>query len=110
MEECMTVFPKEVQTVPQKMGELRPVNIPVQMMAVTDRDGKVTPLWFRFETEDHHIEKVAVERTISRDESVFVGVREKRFVCSVVIGEERHLIELRYHIENQKWRIFQFLS
>ena len=88
-----------------KMGDLPPVNIPVQM-----RDGKVTPLWFRFEAEDHHIEKVAIEKTISRDESVFVGIREKRFVCSVVIGDERHLLELRYHVENQKWRIFQFLS
>ncbi len=93
-----------------KMGDLHPVNIPVQMMAVTDRDGKVTPLWFRFEAEDHHIEKVAIEKTISRDESMYVGIREKRFVCSVVIGEERHLLELRYHIENQKWRIFRFLS
>lgn len=110
MEERIAERNAELHTVPQKMGDLRPVNIPVQMMAVTDRDGKVTPLWFRFEAEDHHIEKVAIERTISRDESMYVGVREKRFVCSVVIGEERHLLELRYHIENQKWRIFQFLS
>lgn len=110
MEESIADHNAELHTVPQKMGHLHPVNIPVQMMAVTDRDGKVTPLWFRFEAEDHHIEKVAIERTISRDESMYVGVREKRFVCSVVIGEERHLLELRYHIENQKWRIFQFLS
>ncbi len=110
MEEHILDYNTEACAVPPKMGDLRPVNIPVQMMAVTDRDGKVTPLWFRFEAEDHHIEKVAIERTISRDESIFVGVREKRFVCSVVIGAERHLIELRYHIENQKWRIFQFLS
>ncbi len=93
-----------------KMGEPCPVNIPVQMMAVTDRDGKVTPIWFRFEAEDHHIEKVAIEKTISRDESIRVGIREKRFICSVLIGEERRLLELRYHVENQKWRIFQFLS
>lgn len=110
MEERIADCNTEAYAVPQKIGDLRPVNIPVQMMAVTDRDGKVTPLWFRFEAEDHHIEKVAIERTISRDESMYVGVREKRFVCSVVIGEERHLLELRYHIENQKWRIFQFLS
>lgn len=94
----------------QKIGELCPVNIPIQMMTITDRDGKVTPLWFRFEAQDHHIEKVAIEKTISRDESVRVGVREKRFICSAVVGEERKLMELRYHVENQKWRIFQFLS
>lgn len=93
-----------------KIGELSPVNIPVQMLAATDRDGKVTPIWFRLETEEHHIEKVTIEKIISRDESYSVGVREKKFICSVIIAKERKLIELRYHIENQKWRIFQFLS
>lgn len=92
-----------------KMGELCPVNIPIQMIAVTDRDGRVTPMWFRFETEEHCIEKVEIEKTISRDESYSVGVREKRFICSVIICGERRLLELRYHVENQKWRIFQFL-
>lgn len=27
-------------------------NIPIQMMALTDRDGRMTPLWFRLETEE----------------------------------------------------------
>ena len=93
-----------------KMGELLPVNIPIQMLAVTDRDGKLTPIWFRFETGEHRIEKVSIEKTISRDESYSVGVREKRFICSTVIAGERRLLELRYHVENQKWRIFQFLA
>lgn len=93
-----------------KMGELMPINIPVQMLVVTDRDGKLTPIWFRFETEEHCIEKVGVEKIISRDESYSVGIREKRFICSTVINEERRLVELRYHVENQKWRIFQFLA
>lgn len=93
-----------------KIGELFPVNIPIQMLAITDRDGKVTPIWFKFETEEHNIEKIAIEKIISRDESYSVGVREKKFICSAVICGERRLIELRYHVENQKWRIFQFLS
>lgn len=93
-----------------KFGDLCPVNIPVQMMSVTDRDGKVTPLWFRFETEEHVIEKVVIEKTISRDECCFMGIREKRFICSVVLEEARRIVEIRYHVENQRWRIFQFLS
>ena len=93
-----------------KFGDLCPVNIPIQMMSVTDRDGKVTPLWFRFETEEHVIEKVVIEKTISRDECCLMGIREKRFVCSIVLGETRRIVEIRYHVENQRWRIFQFLS
>ena len=91
-------------------NQMHPVNIPIQMMAVTDRDGRVTPVWFRFEAEDHHIEKVIVEKVLSRDESNCVGVREKRFICMVADGEQSKLLELRYHVENQKWRIFQFLT
>lgn len=30
-------------------------NIPIQMMALTDRDGRMTPLWFRLETEEHEV-------------------------------------------------------
>lgn len=86
------------------------VQIPVQMMAVSDRDGRLTPVWFKFETEDHFIEKIMIEKTISRDETNKVGIREKRFICSAVFGEQRRLIELRYRIESQQWRIFQFLS
>ena len=94
----------------KKMGESVAVSIPVQMLAITDRDGRVTPLWFRFETEEHTIEKIAVERVISRDESNSVGIRESKFICSVVISGTRHLIELRYHLLTRRWRIFQFLS
>lgn len=100
----------ELEVTQRKVGELFPINIPIQMLAITDRDGKVTPIWFKFETEEHHIEKIAVEKIISRDESNSVGVREKKFICSAIIYGERRLMELRYHVENQKWRIFQFLS
>ena len=93
-----------------QVTQMHPVNIPIQMVAATDRDGRVTPIWFRFEAEDHHIEKVVVEKVVSRDESHSVGVREKRFICMVMDGEVSRLLELRYHVENQKWRIFQFLS
>ena len=93
-----------------KMGDMAVLNIPVQMLAVTDRSGKLTPLWFRFETEEHRIEKIAIEKTISRDESFYAGIREKKFISSALFGEERRIMEIRYNIESQKWRIFQFLS
>ena len=50
------------------------------MLAVTDRNGKLTPLWFRFETEEHQIEKIAIEKTISSDECAYTGIREKKFI------------------------------
>ncbi|MDE5937693.1 MAG: hypothetical protein K2H37_01250 [Lachnospiraceae bacterium] len=84
-------------------------NIPIQMMTLTDRDGRMTPLWFRLETEDHEVKQCRIEQVVSRDEKKYVGVREKQFVCKIRLGEVCKTLEMRYSVETQKWRIFQFL-
>ena len=52
-----------------------PVNLPIQMMSLTDRDGRITPQWFRLETEDHEVRMYRVIQVISRDEKKYVGIR-----------------------------------
>ncbi|MCX4341838.1 MAG: hypothetical protein OSJ72_19705 [Lachnospiraceae bacterium] len=84
-------------------------NIPIQMMSLTDRDGKMTPLWFRLETEEHEVKLYRIEQVVSRDEKKYVGVREKQFVCRIRLGNVCKTLEMRYSVETQKWRIFQFL-
>ena len=43
-----------------------PTNIPIQMMSLTDRDGRITPQWFRLETENHEILMCRIEQVVSR--------------------------------------------
>ena len=38
------------------------VNIPIQMVSLTDRDGRITPLWFRLETQDHQVRMYRIEQ------------------------------------------------
>ncbi|EOS30078.1 hypothetical protein C807_02473 [Lachnospiraceae bacterium 28-4] len=85
------------------------VNIPIQILSVTDRDGRITPLCFRLETEEHEIKKFLIEDIISRGEKNYVGIKEKQFVCRIKQGEMNRTLEMRYNIATQKWRIFQFL-
>ena len=85
------------------------VNIPIQMVSLTDRDGRITPLWFRLETQDHQVRMYRIEQIVSRDEKKYVGVREKQFVCKITLGKSTKTLEMRYSVETQKWRIFQFL-
>ena len=85
------------------------VNIPIQLLSITDRDGKITPLWFRVETEEHEIKKFRIEDIISRGEKNYVGIKEKQFVCKIKQGEMSRTLEMRYNTATQKWRIFQFL-
>lgn len=89
--------------------QAKAVNIPVQLLSVTDRDGRITPLWFRLETEEHEIKKFRVEDIISRGEKNYVGIREKQFVCRICQDGMSKTLEMRYNTATQKWRIFQFL-
>ncbi|MDE6951825.1 MAG: hypothetical protein K2P64_13060 [Lachnospiraceae bacterium] len=89
--------------------ETEAVNIPIQILSVTDRDGRITPLWFRLETEEHEIRKFRIEDIISRGEKNYVGIKEKQFVCRIRQGKICKTLEMRYNTTTQKWRIFQFL-
>lgn len=86
-----------------------PVNLPIQMMSLTDRDGRMTPQWFRLETEEHEVRMCRVIQVVSRDEKKYVGIREKQFICRIRMGEICRTLEMRYSVETQRWRIFQFL-
>lgn len=92
------------------MGERTPVNIPIQMLLVSDNTGSITPIRFRFQTDENLIETIDIQKVVSRDEKNYVGIREKLFVCVAQISNMQHILELRLNVESQKWRIFQFLS
>ena len=92
-----------------KMQAGESVDIPVQVMALTDRDGRTTPIWFRLEAPDHQGLRYHIRKTISRSEKNYVGIREKQFICIVQTGEFEHTIELRCNTETQRWRIVQLL-
>ncbi len=104
----------EVQVEPktmQKMGDIFPVDIPIEMIAHTDIDGKITPLRLRYEKEGG--EKVIIsfdkDDTISRSEYNYVGIKELQFICSTVADGIRTTLEIRYRVANEKWRIHRFL-
>ena len=93
-----------------KMGTSAPVNIPIQMYCAVDTTGRMSPIKFRFETSEHMICTIHIDRIISRYEKNYVGIREKQFFCSAQIDGTQRLMEIRYSVDTQKWRVFQFLS
>jgi len=94
----------------KKTGELSPVNIPIQMLSLGDTTGRITPIRFRFQTAEDAIETIEVRKVISRDEKNYVGIREKRFICSAQVAGRERIMEIRYNVASQKWTVFQFLS
>ncbi len=85
------------------------MDIPIQLLSITDRDGKITPLWFRVETQEHEIKKYTILDIISRSDKNYVGIKEKQFVCRIEQDGTSKTLEMRYNTATQKWRIFQFL-
>ena len=93
-----------------QMGELCPVNIPIQMICAVDTSGRISPMRFRFETQEHSLETVNIDGIISRGEKNYVGIREQQFICRARVGNMAKTLEIRMNVDSQKWRIFQFLS
>ncbi len=91
-------------------GSVYYVNIPVQMFCAMDTNGRISPLRFRYETKEHTVETVRVERVIEQGEGHFVGLREKQYICAVEMYDRQRIVEVRYNMDSQKWRISRILS
>lgn len=92
------------------MAAEQAVNLPVQMMSLVDRSGRLTPMGFRFEDEEHQIQSIKVSRVICREKLNLAGIREIKIICGAYFGEAERLLELRYSVDSQQWRLYQFLS
>lgn len=92
------------------MAADRAVNLPIQMMNLVDRSGRLTPMGFRFEDEEHLRYNIKVERVICREKLNLAGIREIKVICGAHFGETERLFELRYNVDSQQWRLYQFLT
>ena len=84
-------------------------NTPVQMFYVTDTSGKMTPLRFRYKNSEGEVKMASIEQVISREECHFAGIDERKIICTAMIEGDRVPLELRYHVNSQKWRVYQLL-
>jgi hypothetical protein len=95
----------------RKMGDIVPVDIPVEMMVYVDTDGEMTPRRLRYEQEGGNKVTIsfAPEDTVARDDCNFVGIKEKKYICTAMVDGIRTTVEIRYRVADQTWRIFRFL-
>ena len=94
-----------------KMGDVILVDIPVEMMVYADTDGEMTPRRLRYEREggEKIIISFAPDDTVARGECNYVGIKEKKYICSTVVDGIRTTLEIRYRLVDQTWRIHRFL-
>lgn len=57
------------------------LNIPIQLVGACSTLGDMTPLWFRYENEEHAVVTVKVEEVVSSKEERYCGMDYISFVC-----------------------------
>lgn len=86
------------------------LNVPIQLFGACSTLGDMTPLWFRYEDEEHGIVTVKVQEVVSSREEKHCGREYISLVCWSGVREQRRLIELRYRISTHKWSLFRILA
>ena len=85
-------------------------NIPVQAAMVVSTIGDITPIWFRYEDEEHHIQKVTISDVLDRKESHYCGQEEILFTCKAIVDYVEKVFILRYIVERHKMMFYQMLN
>lgn len=80
-------------------------NIPVQMIFVTDTDGKITPLKFKFKTDQDEIISYKIEQVIQKSSSGHSF--GQTFICEIVDCDNLKIVCLNYHFREHKWTLIQ---
>lgn len=86
------------------------MNIPIQLISACSTKGELTPLWFRYENEEHGIETIRIEKVVSTKEERYCGMDYIGYICWTELEGHLHLVELRYSISSHQWKLFRLLS
>lgn len=84
-------------------------NLPVQVLSCCDADGRMEPLRFRLEDEDHLLRTVSISQVIRVSEVRRVGVESLTFLCRAELGGRERLLELRYGLRTHRWVLLRLL-
>lgn len=85
-------------------------NIPIQVFCVVSTMGDLTPVRFRFESEDHRIITVEIAEILSHKELRMAGTREIIYTCSAIIEKQAQIFNLKYQINSHRWIFARFLT
>ena len=85
-------------------------NIPIQVFCVVSTMGDLTPVRFRFESDDHRIITVEITEILSHKELRMAGTREIIYTCSAIIEKQAQIVNLKYQINSHRWIFARFLT
>ena len=85
------------------------MNLQIEMISVCAADGRLTPLRFRLENEEHCLQTVSVLQVLSAKHIQYAGIDALQYLCKAIIDERERLFELRYTIKTHRWSLFRMV-
>ncbi len=86
------------------------INLPIQVIAYVDAQGRLKPLRFRYEDRLSQFHTAYVREVTTRKEITFVGVEAQTFVCRVQEDGLERVYELKYAFRQHRWTILRRIS
>lgn len=79
------------------------LNMPVDVIATFNVQGKIKPNFIRLEDEDHTLQTYKIEEIIFSREEKFAGMPVILFCCNIIRGECKQMINIKYHVKTHQW-------
>ena len=83
------------------------MNVQIEMICVCAADGKLTPLRFRLENEDHCLQTVSIDQVLVSKPIQYAGIDAIQYLCKAIMDDKERLFELRYTVKTHRWSLFR---
>ena len=82
-------------------------NVQIEMISVCGVGGRLTPLRFRLEDEEHQLCTVAIRQVVCSNHIQYAGVDAIQYLCKAEVQGREKLFERRYTVRSHSWSMFR---
>jgi hypothetical protein len=78
-------------------------NMPVDVVATFNVQGKIKPNYIRLEDENHFLTTYKIENILFYREENYAGIPVILYCCNVLRGDCMQMIKIKYHVTTHQW-------
>lgn len=79
------------------------LNMPVDVIATFNVQGKIKPNYIRLEDENHALQTYKIENIIFSREEKYAGMPAILYCCNIIRDGCTHMIHIKYHVKTHQW-------
>lgn len=78
-------------------------NMPVDVVATFNVQGKIKPNFIRLEDESHALQTYKIENIVFTREEKYAGIPVLLFCCNIMREDCMQMINIKYHVKTHQW-------